>query len=509
MSKKEYLNELKNNLSSLDPEIAKKHVRSFRVKINTLINQGFSEEEAIKKIGTASKVANDIIKGKNKSKKISTKKTVTTKKNSIPKKSNSVKKGTTSEKTSLRDTISIKLDEIKKREKEIDVKNDIISKEKKVSKPKKENGLKNTISIKLEEIKKKKEEAKKLSFESKEEIEFKEDLKLEEPIIINDVKYIEVTESFIKDKPKNIVIKEIINLVGLVIVLIGLYYPVNLLHVYLIKGFTSIGLPMTYVYIISIFLYLFYLMTFICSINYYLNSITNNKKIEKINLISLKANKVFYWIIILPVMLLVVTTMMLFIMSCFLYLDGLRVKGIPVLFFGLLIFMCVLYTTIRNKLLNKQNSIFYSFFIYLIPLLIMGAGLGTIYDDVKDFEFVNNVNSKYTMKTTEYEYDLPDSGEYKISFNTNYDTNVVIRENKKISGVVRVELTYYKDYYDINRSYDKYGTYISLDVPLRRKISTFLENVRENKIFSFEELERYEVVVYINPKDMKKVVIEK
>jgi len=239
-----------------------------------------------------------------------------------------------------------------------------------------------------------------------------------------------------------------------------------------------------------------------------LEFITKNKKIKQFNVVSQKIKRISLYILVVPCMLLVVGLTILFIMSCFFYLDGLRIKGIPVACLGLLIFGAMLYTTLRNKILRKEKSIFYSFFLYLVPLVIIGIGLGSVYHDVKDYEVILDVDSKYSMKTVEFEYDIPEAEDFKIYFNTNYGTAATYKEDKKLKNKVRIEITYYKDYYELNNSYDSVSTYISLGVSNRRKLALFLENIKDDRIYSMDELERYEVVIYTNEKDANRVILE-
>lgn len=487
MNKKEYLKNLKESLSVLPEEESKKHVRTYRVKINTLINSGLTEEEALKKLGTPSKVANSIIKGKDKKK--------STKNKNVTKKNSNVKTSKSKTKKDSKETLEQKKDRVKK-----------------------------LLDETLSEIKKssKKEKVEK---KTKKEKKVKESKRLEEPIIEEvkeeiqeEVKIEEKKETFKEEnvivteddniKTSKLVIKQMTNLGCLILALVVLYYPFNLLNVYAIKAISTFGLNIGYIYAFSGLLFLFYLVICVVSLFYYLEYITKNKKVKQFNVVSQKIKRISLYILVVPSMLLVVGLTILFIMSCFFYLDGLRIKGIPVACFGLLVFSGILYTTLRNKILRKEKSIFYSFFLYLVPIAIIGIGLGSVYHDVKDYEVILDVDSKYSMKTVEFEYDIPEAEDFKIYFNTNYGTAATYKVDKKLKNKVKIEITYYKDYYELNNSYDSTSTYISLGASNRRKLAIFLENIKDNRIYSMDELERYEVVIYTNEKDANKVLVE-
>ena len=495
MNKKEYLKNLKDSLSVLPEEESKKHVRTYRVKINTLINSGLTEEEALKKLGTPSKVANSIIKGKDKKK--------STKSKNVTKKNSSVKTSKSKTKKESKETLEQKKDRVKKLLDETlnEIKKSS-KKEKVENKSKKEKKTKETKKLEEPIIEEVLEDTQEEIIEDiQEEIieKKKETFKEEEKVVITEDDNI---------KTSKLVIKQMTNLGCLILALVMLYYPFNLLNVYAIKAISTFGLNIGYIYAFGGLLYLFYLVICVVSLFYYLEYITKNKKIKQFNVVSQKIKRISLYILVVPSMLLVVGLTILFIMSCFFYLDGLKIKGIPVACLGLLIFGGILYTTLRNKILRKEKSIFYSFFLYLVPIIIIGIGLGSVYHDVKDYDFILDVDSKYSMKTVEFEYDIPEAEDFKIYFNTNYGTAPTYKVDKKLKNKVKIEITYYKDYYELNNLYDSTSTYISLGASNRRKLAIFLENIKDNRIYSMDELERYEVVIYTNEKDANRVVVE-
>lgn len=488
MNKKEYLEQLKNELTLLPEEDRKKAVRSNRVKINTLINKGMSEEEALNSLGNVKTLAAKIYKSKGikvEQEKNGIKDII---KNNINKKKKEPKVKT--EKT--------KKEIVKKEEPKLEVIEEVIEepteelKTKKIKEDKKTFSLKNkfkkikktkVIETPLEETKEIIEEVKTTETENKK-------------VVIDDV------------KTSSILLKEAMNLGCLIVALALIYYPFKMLNTYTMQLIGKLGLPESFNLVSYCIIYLLYVVICVTALFHYLSFITNNKKIEKINVLTQKVKKVVLIILEIPLMLFVLFVAALFFMVCFLFLDGFRVIGLPIAFFGLFLFTLMIYIALSNKIKNKQKSLFYSFVTYLIPLIIMAVGVGISYKDILDFDYVNEVDQKYTFKLYEKDYTLPESGKYRINFNTNYKTQYNLIEDKKLKNKVRVEITYYKEYYNLKTISDDSSLYISLNASLRRKFSIFLDNIQENEIYNLNELERYEVNIYYNPKDKKKFTIE-
>lgn len=493
MEKKEYLENIKTNLSKLNDEDRKRIVRSYRVKINTLINQGNSMEEVIKKLGTPSKIASKIYKEngiveakKKKDKKVKDVK-VTKKVEPKVKKEKKVKKTKEKKnKVNLKEKASSILDNSKKR---ISSLNEKKEQRKKESSLKKESKKKEEVKVKEEKVEKK--------VEVKKEVKPKKEVKKE----------VEKEIVEVSSDPKTVVIKQMLNFALLIVCLGLLYFPFNLVSTYIEKLAVSL-FANKIGNIFMLVIWIFYLAICIYAFIYYLNYISNNTKLKKVYVLSEKIRKIILLIIEIPFMLVTLAFFSLFLITCFFYLDGLKIKGLPIAFFGLFIFMLVIYMTIKDKINGKTKSLYYSFVSYLVPLLIVAFGFGISYVDIKDVNYISDVSSKYSMKFIETEYSLPENEKFRINFNTNYHTAYTAVEDKKLNNKVRVEVTYYKDYYNYLEQHDSTSVYISLNVPVRRKISLFLENMKDNEIYNSYELERYEVKIYYNPKDANRIVVE-
>lgn len=323
----------------------------------------------------------------------------------------------------------------------------------------------------------------------------------------NQTKKIEIEEKT-DVKPYNVIVREMVNLIFLIVALVLLYFPFNMININLIKAIQYFVDDLKFIYLASTIIYSLYLIVCVVALSHYLTYITNNINFEKTNTLFRGVKKVTLKILVIPSVLFIVLTLQGLIMSIFFYLDGFKVKSIPILSLGLFLFSIILYLTLRNKNKNKEKSIYYSFLIYILPLLLVCLGSVGVYREMGKYEYISNIDSIYTMKLDEFKYQIPEDSKFKIAFNTNYNTQYNIKYNEKLKNSVVIEITYYKDYYTINQSHDKNIAYISLESNLRRKVSLFLNNVKENRIINSNEFERYEVKIYVSKENEKRLVIE-
>lgn len=282
-----------------------------------------------------------------------------------------------------------------------------------------------------------------------------------------------------------------------------------MVNINMIKTISFFTEKVGYLYLSSFVIYSLYLIICIVSLGYYISYIADNKEIEKVNIVTNKIKIFILKLLLFPAMIFIVAATELLIISLFFYADGFNAIGVPILCLGLLLFACLIYMSLRNKLLKRQISMYVMFCIYLIPLIIMGTGAVLSYKRINQYSYHSDINSRYIMKMMELNYVFPEGKDtFKIYFNTNYNTQYTLKYDKKLNEKIKVELTYYKSYFDLNESHDKNGAYISLSSNYRRKLSLFLENIKDDKILNYNELERYEVIIYVDPDYAKRLIIE-
>ena len=76
-----------------------------------------------------------------------------------------------------------------------------------------------------------------------------------------------------------------------------------------------------------------------------------------------------------------------------------------------------------------------------------------------------------------------------------------------MNGKIGVEVKYYECYYNFYNKKSNHNVYISLKQDYRDKLSVYIENLKENKIYDSDELSRYTVKITGNKKDLERVVI--
>lgn len=212
-------------------------------------------------------------------------------------------------------------------------------------------------------------------------------------------------------------------------------------------------------------------------------------------------------LMILLFILLVVST--LFVASLFAILDGIKFYGITLALFGLILLnMWVLIIT--NKLVFNKKINGKVFFVFIILIMfVIATGIAMTIDKLADIKTVKDVSDKYTMTRYYESINLPTDTEkkYYVSFNSNYQTKYVIEYDKKLKDKITVEVKYYESYYDFYSKKTSNSMYISLAEDKRDRLSVYIDDLREDKIYDSNELSRYTVTIKMNKKDANRVII--
>jgi len=105
-------------------------------------------------------------------------------------------------------------------------------------------------------------------------------------------------------------------------------------------------------------------------------------------------------------------------------------------------------------------------------------------------------------------YNIPDNNKkLYVSFNSNYKTSYIVEYDNKLIDKIRVEVKYYECYYDFYAKKSTNNVYISLKLDNRDRLSTYIEGLKDNKIYDPDELSRYVVKIYMNENDKERVII--
>ena len=192
-----------------------------------------------------------------------------------------------------------------------------------------------------------------------------------------------------------------------------------------------------------------------------------------------------------------------FFASVFAYLDGIKFIGIVIAAFSvdLLIFWIVI--MVNRAIFKKKMSLVLNIIIVFLSLAGIAYGSVKAFKEISAIEHIEDVSDKYTMTRKLETYDLSkDTNEkFIVTFNSNYDTQYVIKYDKNLKNKVKIETRYYECYYDYYVKTNVNGVYVSLGLDNRDRFSVYMDDIKEGKIYDNDELARYTVKITVNPND--------
>lgn len=242
-----------------------------------------------------------------------------------------------------------------------------------------------------------------------------------------------------------------------------------------------------------------------------IESVTETKIFEskksKTKRIVLKSLGILFIMILLFIWLWLTVILMA---SMFAILDGIKFYGINITIFGIDILFLLMIILVNKKILNKKINSKLTFISLIVLLIIIAFGITLSIKQISKVETVKDVSDKYTM-TRKYEKINLSSNLEKItyiSFNANYDTKYIIEYDNTLDNKLTIETKYYESYYDYYMKQNSNDVYVSLSVDYRDRLSVYLENLKDKKIYDKNELSRYIVKITMNERDKDRVVIE-
>ncbi len=234
--------------------------------------------------------------------------------------------------------------------------------------------------------------------------------------------------------------------------------------------------------------------------------IKETRDIKNKNIISkLFLNIILMLLCILLLILLSISTCLLFAIF-----DKVKVYALLIIFISLSV-MCIETIYLIERLLKKKIIRFRKEFkVFITCLIFIGISIGIVIVQYNNLEFINDVNSKYTMTVNKKEIKINNFRKnYYIRFNSWYKPNYIIEYDNDLNDELIIEIKYYECFYDINYKKDLDSVYISLSENNRDKLSFYIENLKENKIYSSKELSRYTILIKLNEKNKDRIIFEK
>lgn len=196
--------------------------------------------------------------------------------------------------------------------------------------------------------------------------------------------------------------------------------------------------------------------------------------------------------------------------SMFAILDGIKYYGFNIALFGVDLLLLIIVILVNKLIIGKKISIKWTLISVLLTLIIIACGISLFMKQISKIDIVKDVSDKYTMTRKYEKISLPSNLDKvtRISFNSHYDTKYTIEYDNTLDNKITIETKYYESYYDYYMKKNVNDIYVSLSLDYRDRLSVYLENLKENKIYDKNELSRYTVKITMNERDKDRVIIE-
>lgn len=196
--------------------------------------------------------------------------------------------------------------------------------------------------------------------------------------------------------------------------------------------------------------------------------------------------------------------------SMFAILDGIKYYGFNIALFGIDLLLLIIVILVNKLILGKKISIKWTLISVILTLIIIACGISLFMKQISKIDIVKDVSDKYTMTRKYEKISLPSNLDKvtRISFNSHYDTKYTIEYDNTLDNKITIETKYYESYYDYYMKKNVNDIYVSLSLDYRDRLSVYLENLKENKIYDKNELSRYTVKITMNERDKDRVIIE-
>lgn len=196
--------------------------------------------------------------------------------------------------------------------------------------------------------------------------------------------------------------------------------------------------------------------------------------------------------------------------SMFAILDGIKYYGFNIALFGIDLLLLIIVILVNKLIIGKKISIKWTLISVILTLIIIACGISLFMKQISKIDIVKDVSDKYTMTRKYEKISLPSNLDKvtRISFNSHYDTKYTIEYDNILDNKITIETKYYESYYDYYMKKNVNDIYVSLSLDYRDRLSVYLENLKENKIYDKNELSRYTVKITMNERDKDRVIIE-
>ncbi len=198
-----------------------------------------------------------------------------------------------------------------------------------------------------------------------------------------------------------------------------------------------------------------------------------------------------------------------FIASLFAYLDGVKFIGLNIALFGADLLILWIVIMVNRAIFKKKKGWVLNLIISVISIILIAVGIVLMMKQVSEIETVKDVSIKYSMTTklNTYQLSTDKNQNFTLTFNSNYNTQYTLNYDETLKNKIKVEIKYYECYYDYYIKETSNSAYISLKLDDRDRLSVYIDDLKEGKVFDNDELSRYSVKITVNPNDAGRLII--
>lgn len=199
----------------------------------------------------------------------------------------------------------------------------------------------------------------------------------------------------------------------------------------------------------------------------------------------------------------------IFMASIFALLDGIKIYGINIALLGIVLLVLTIVILINKSIFRKKISLKWSLILIILFIVIISFGITLSLKEISKIKTTHDVSDKYTMTRSFTTYKIPSNNKpLYITFNSNYKTKYIVEYDESMKGKIGVEVKYYECYYDYFIKKGSDNIYISLKLNKRDRLSVYIDDLKEGKIYDNDELERYTIKITGSKSDIEKVIID-
>lgn len=222
------------------------------------------------------------------------------------------------------------------------------------------------------------------------------------------------------------------------------------------------------------------------------------KSVDKdYNWLNMIVRLLVYFILLIPLSILILASLLLFIFSVYLVLNKVKIVGISILFLSLTFLFSTMFYLIKSSINSTKET---KIFPLVISILFFIVGIFTTIVDLSKFKYSANLNSSSIKNITENrQITLYDSTNNVEIINGTYD---LLKDDNLIDNEIRFEVTYYDDYVDVEYKQENgkliFKSILDSDIDYISKFKSMYKDIKNGYIFNYSGLNRISVKIYGN-----------